>query len=97
MNKESQLIEEAKRRYSHVKGRIIHSLPYPEGGIDWGKCKTDPKHRNSPCGYWSNFKYNEEKDTLTMWGAGLALIYHKGEWTKIAGQEEPIQEIYQIY
>lgn len=97
MDKQTLLIEEAKRRYSEVVGRVITTLPYPQEGIDWGSGKNDRFHNNSPCGYYNHFKYDEQADTLTMWGAGLALIYHKGKWATVIGQEEPIQEIYQIY
>lgn len=98
MTKGEQLIEEAKRRYK--SGDRIEGLPWPLTGAKWGE--TGKNDVNYNCGFRGvyygvsrrTFWYDEEADTLTNWGNGLGLLYHKGRW---AGEPKPVEINYQIY
>jgi len=94
-SKGQMLIEEAKRRYK--SGDNVKSLSWPAEGAAWGPGGKSDRHYKTTFRdvYYTSsdnpFWYDEEGDTLTNWGSGLGLLYHKGRW---AGEKEISYQIY---
>lgn len=44
-----------------------------------------------------SFKYDEENDTLCVWGRGIGLIYKQGLWAAKEGELGPVYIPVQIY